>query len=301
MKSLLNCKEKIALLLSRNEIYITPGVKFIIALAAMFIINNAYGYNSLLGNPGVILILALVCMFMPKTGIVYLLGFYSTAGVYSVSLEYFCVVVFIMLLVILLYMQFAPDRSYLIVLSGLAGALNIPFAVVGLTGLLVGPAAAVPVIGGTLLFYVLSYIPKYVEAMNAEESVTLVEKIQFIINNALINKEMILAIAASVLVIIVVYVLKRRNANYAWRTALIAGAVIYLAVMSVGGIVFDAGVSMVKLIIGTIIAFVICLAAAFFTRDLDYKRVEKVQFEDEDYYYYVKAVPKNKAEKDTKR
>ena len=30
----------------------------------------------------------------------------------------------------------------------------------------------------------------------------------------------------------------------------------------------------------------------FFIFNVDYLRIENVQFEDEDYYYYVKAVPK---------
>jgi len=31
---------------------------------------------------------------------------------------------------------------------------------------------------------------------------------------------------------------------------------------------------------------------SFFARNLDYNRIERVQFEDDEYYYYVKAVPK---------
>jgi len=34
------------------------------------------------------------------------------------------------------------------------------------------------------------------------------------------------------------------------------------------------------------------MAAAFLTVGLDYPHTEKVQFEDDDYYYFVKAVPK---------
>ena len=34
------------------------------------------------------------------------------------------------------------------------------------------------------------------------------------------------------------------------------------------------------------------LAVEFFAFNLDYSRTEKVQFEDDEYYYYVKAVPK---------
>ena len=36
----------------------------------------------------------------------------------------------------------------------------------------------------------------------------------------------------------------------------------------------------------------VCKAIEFFRFCLDYSRTEKVQFEDDEYYYYVKAVPK---------
>ena len=37
---------------------------------------------------------------------------------------------------------------------------------------------------------------------------------------------------------------------------------------------------------------VIVKVIEFFAFHVDYSRVEKVQFEDDEYYYYVKAVPK---------
>jgi len=46
------------------------------------------------------------------------------------------------------------------------------------------------------------------------------------------------------------------------------------------------------MIIGTIISAGIVYIIQFFRFSLDYTRVENVQFEDDDYYYYVKAVPK---------
>ena len=39
---------------------------------------------------------------------------------------------------------------------------------------------------------------------------------------------------------------------------------------------------------------VVVFAVSCFTRVLDYSGVENVQFEDDDYFYYVKAVPKVK-------
>jgi len=48
------------------------------------------------------------------------------------------------------------------------------------------------------------------------------------------------------------------------------------------------------MILGTVISMLLVFVAQFFRVVLDYTSVEHVQFEDDDYYYYVKAVPKVK-------
>ena len=50
--------------------------------------------------------------------------------------------------------------------------------------------------------------------------------------------------------------------------------------------------NMVGLLIGTVAAILTGLVLYFFFFSVDYSRTERVQFEDDDYYYYVKAVPK---------
>jgi hypothetical protein len=44
--------------------------------------------------------------------------------------------------------------------------------------------------------------------------------------------------------------------------------------------------------VGSILSVVIEIVIEFFCMNLDYARTERVQFEDDDYYYYVRAVPK---------
>ena len=48
----------------------------------------------------------------------------------------------------------------------------------------------------------------------------------------------------------------------------------------------------VWIIVGGVISTVIALIQQFLFFNLDYSRTERVQFEDDEYYYYVKAVPK---------
>ena len=48
----------------------------------------------------------------------------------------------------------------------------------------------------------------------------------------------------------------------------------------------------VRLTGGCAASVLILLVLQFFFFNLDYSRTERVQFEDDEYYYYVKAVPK---------
>ena len=41
-----------------------------------------------------------------------------------------------------------------------------------------------------------------------------------------------------------------------------------------------------------ILSLLLAVVLQFFVFNVDYSRTEKVQFEDDEYYYYVKAVPK---------
>ncbi|MFQ9522030.1 MAG: hypothetical protein ACLRZR_11730, partial [Turicibacter sp.] len=45
-------------------------------------------------------------------------------------------------------------------------------------------------------------------------------------------------------------------------------------------------------IISTLLSMIVGVVLYFFVFAVDYSRVEYTQFEDDEYYYYVKAVPK---------
>ena len=53
-----------------------------------------------------------------------------------------------------------------------------------------------------------------------------------------------------------------------------------------------------------LLSLLLAVVLQFFVFNVDYSRTEKVQFEDDEYYYYVKAVPKivvSKPEKKVKQ
>ena len=64
-------------------------------------------------------------------------------------------------------------------------------------------------------------------------------------------------------------------------------------IVIVGGeIILNINTSYVELIVGCLVAGVIGFLIEFFVFAVDYTRTERLQFEDDEFYYYVKAVPR---------
>ena len=66
----------------------------------------------------------------------------------------------------------------------------------------------------------------------------------------------------------------------------------YVLMIIAGGFYFRLDIDVVTLIIYTVISVVIGLLLEFFVFGGDYTRTERLEYEDDEYYYYVKAVPK---------
>ena len=66
-----------------------------------------------------------------------------------------------------------------------------------------------------------------------------------------------------------------------------------ISVLMLAGILFTGEKENIPLlVIGNVVTLIVGLGMVFFARGFDYTRTEHVQFEDDEYYYYVTAVPK---------
>ena len=111
---------------------------------------------------------------------------------------------------------------------------------------------------------------------------------------------MILYMVSFAITVILVYVIRRLSISYAWSIAIGAGAVVQMITLLIGDMILDTGISIVGIFLGNLIAVAIAVVIQFFFFHLDYNRAEQVQFEDNEYYYYVKAIPKITVSKTSK-
>lgn len=267
-------------------------MKLVIALAAMMMLNGKIGYMHRLDSISIVLIIALMCSFMPMNFIIFVSALFMILHLYALSLECAAIMLVIFLVMFLLYFRFSPKDALVVILTPMCFVLKIPYAMPLAMGLLGTPASAVSVGCGVVVSFLIGHVTDNATAIMSMDSDDMATRFRFIIDSFLDNKEMLLTIAAFAATITVVYLIRRMSVDHAWTIAIIAGALTDVVLLLVGDLMFDTNVSFGGIIIGTIIAVLIAKVVEFFSFNLDYSRTEKVQFEDDEYYYYVKAIPK---------
>ena len=91
---------------------------------------------------------------------------------------------------------------------------------------------------------------------------------------------------------IAVGLIRRLSVSHAWSIAIVSGVVILLTAFFLGMSLYGVSISALPLFLGCTGAGLLAALYQFFVFSVDYTRTEYTQFEDDDYYYYVKAVPK---------
>ena len=198
----------------------------------------------------------------------------------------------LLLVLFLLYFRFSPKDTIVVLLTPMSFILGIPYVMPLAMGLLGSPASAVSVGCGVIVTFFIRNIADGSSTFSAMEAEDMASRFRYIIDGFISNKGMILTIVAFTATIIIVYLIRRLSVDYAWTIAIIAGALADVMILLVGDLIFDTNVSILGLIIGTVVSGLLAKVIEFFAFHVDYSRTEKVQFEDDEYYYYVKAVPK---------
>lgn len=294
MTSLLELKQYIKRFYIKNETYITYIWKFVLALISIAIINNKLGYMQPLTNIAIVLMASLLCSILPPNFIVLISAVFVLGHLYSLSVESAIIAAIIFLLMFLLYFRFSPKDTIAVLLTPVFFFLHIPYVIPLAMGLLGLPTSIVSVAFGLMISYMLTYFSSSASTVSVLGSDVEETTNQFsqVLNGIVGNKVMLVMIIAFSLTIIIVYVIRRSSIDNSWRIAIAAGAICLIVSILVGDMVMDTQISLAGVIFGTIISALLMLVVEFFAFNLDYSRTEKVQFEDDEYYYYVKAVPK---------
>ena len=292
MLRLLVFKENLKVFYGRYDMIIMPFLKFILVLCAVLLINSKVGYLQVFSNPFIPVIIALFCTLLPYGAVSFVLSVYLIGNVYSVSAEMAIVTSVLLLIVGILYYGFQPGDSYLLMVVPMLFALRIPYSIPLLVGLGGNIGGIIPVCCGILIYQIIVYINANVGVLSNETAVEITKRYMQIINGVLANRRMLLMMVAFSLTICLVYLIRSLSVRHSWSIAIGMGLISLLILFFAGNLVYNIEIPVGELLLGLFVSGVIAAIFQFFVFAVDYSRTEFTQFEDDEYYYYVKAVPK---------
>lgn len=294
MTTLLEIKERIRGFCSKYEVYLVPVIKSILAFLTFFMIRLRLGYMTRINSMTLLLVLALSCALLPVNTIVLIAALLVLLHLYSLSLAACAVCFLVMTVLFLLYFRLLPKKGYYAVLTPLAFIFQVPYVMPIVIGLLDdNPVSVLAMVCGGIMYYLLSGIAVNASAIaEMTEDDSIITKFAEVLNQFVGNREMIAMLAILAVTALIVWSIRRLAVDHAWTIAIATGCLLQFVLCLICDLQLNLPANMLLVFAAVLASAAVGLILQFFFFNLDYTRTERVQFEDDEYYYYVKAIPK---------
>lgn len=294
MNVIVKMREKLEELYAKYDTYINALLKFFFALFLLLSINGQTGYMERLTSITVVLILALVCAVLPMNGMVFIMIGVMAAQLYGLSISACLVGGGVLFMVLLLYFGLVPKDGCVLLLTYLALSLRMPLLIPLIFGLLYAPASMLGIAFGVISYYTVRDIGAMGQGVadGQGNGPAMAEEIKGYIGSIMADGEMFVTIILLCAVLMVVYLIKRMAIKYAWSIAIGCGCIVYIVIFVAGQMILGYEQNYFWVVTGIILSVAMAVLLQMFVFNLDYKKIQNLQFEDDEYYYYVQAVPK---------
>ena len=290
--ALLELKGKLKMLYASYGSYLLVLFKFLLAFLVFEEINRLLPYVEGLDQIFVVLLASLICSIMLWNLMVFLGMGLIVGQCYGIGIEIAGFALALIVIMVILYLRFTPQDALVLLLTPVAFSFGVPCLIPIGYGLTRTPSSAISAGFGVILYYFMELVSDNASVLTGADKEEKIQNLQFLSDGLMKNQEMMVTIIAFVTVLVIVYVVRRLEVEYAWHIAVFGGGIAYMIIMAAGGIFLEATIPVVPLVAGTMVSVFVGEILEFFFFHVDYKRTERLQFEDDEYYYYVKAIPK---------
>lgn len=292
MLRLLEFRERVKNFYQRYDTYLLPIIKLIFAFIVFQTINKEIGFDDRLKAIPIVLGISLLSAFLPSVVMVLLAAILSILHIYFISPLLSVIVIVILLIIYLLFARYTPRQGYVLLAIPILFMLKIPYIIPILLGLMATPIAMIPTSCGVIIYFLFQIIKA---AVTMQVNISVEDIIQLYINvidSLTGNRQMIMTVVIFALIIMVTYFVRKMSFDYALEISILAGGITGILGFLISYLILNKSGQILSMIFGSIISIILVYIIHFFRLTLDYSGVEYAQFEDDVYYYYVKAVPK---------
>lgn len=292
MSGFIQVRDAIRNFLRRFDEIISPIFYFIAAWFMFWSINNLYGYSELFERGIVTFLLSVICALVSAPMAVLIGCVVIIFNCFFVAKEIGIITVLLFIIIYCMYMRMFPDCAWILFFVPIMYIFKMVYAIPLIVAIFVGASGIVPAAIGIFLY-------KFAVAVSDINGMLLVavkkedvDIYSYLIDNVLKDKDMLLTAIVFAIVILLTFFIYKLPFDYSWYVAIGAGGIINVLTFMVVGVMMDMEVPFGSLVFGSFIGIIVTVVVQICKRLVDYSRKEVVQFEDDDYYYYVKAIPK---------
>lgn len=269
-------------------------IRTVILFFCLFTISRYIGFNDFISQTWFVAVISVVLGFIPIRFLMIAVIGYTAIEIFDLSYGIGIVTTIILLVMYLLYFRFAGQYGYLLMLLPILYMIRIPLAAV-LVLAAIGPAISViTVIFGTIFYYLIHYIDVHAVTFASTSGQTEFAKGELLLQGVFTNQEMLIMLVVMFVAFMLTHFVKRANISRSYEVAIAVGTGVYIILTIASELLFGS-MTTTKLLtycIGGLVSGGLAVLITSVIKPLDYSRTETVEFEDEEYNYYVKAVPK---------
>ena len=295
MMALLVLKSKIKNFYEKHYRIVRGIIKILLVLSILLLVTSKLNYSNLLGRYPLLLGIAVICGVTPDLISLLAIGAVVLGEFFQISPLLAIMVTLLLIIYYLLFGRLTEKQGIVFVAVPILSAVQLGYLVPIVAGLFFSPVMIPALIMGVFLRFLSEGIQEYALTVSrVTEEASPLEALNFLLEYLRKNSSFVITLAVFVLTFICVYIIRRIKIQYASQVAILVGAILILSTMLLGNIAWDLDVELEGLIISVSISVIIAYIIQFFHLTLDYHGTRKLQFEDDEYYYYVTAIPKYK-------
>lgn len=310
MREIFLIREILIIFYRKNEIWINFFIKFL-AGVIIFSCINKFGYVKSFSEMPILVLMGILTMILPISLLSLLMIAMIVIQLLTVSLELAVIVGIILICFVLFYIRIFPKESLLIFAIVLAYYFRVPYTVVFVSAMIFGIAAIPPIAIGTFIWHSIPIVVNLAQvggsSINGIASKDLLEipsefaKVYIdIIKSINTDQTWLVSIIIFSMIIILMYIISHLQVDYSAYLAIAVGLVVNMVSFMLSSLIAETNIGMGEMIISTLFCAGLACIVQFFTIVLNYSSAEKIQFEDDGNYYYVKVVPKVSIQKQRK-
>lgn len=300
-KKILELREKLYGIYVSYDKYVQYIFRFALAFFVFGCINKCFPYHETLSSTMITVVFAIVGACLPDSLFVFMAVVLSVVEIYFLSPVLAVAILLGSIFLYVMFLRYSPKTILFAALFPVAVLLKIPALLAILIGLFFSPMGVLTVGGGAFCYYMFLAVKQCETVVVGKSGKDTIVLVQYFVDEIMHNRNMYVMVCSLCAVTLLTYFVRVTKMAFSFEISIVLAAVSHLVILLLGNLLYDSSFSVAWAIGGNTIAAILAYLTHFFHMVLDYGSMEEVQFEDEDYYYYVRAVPKLKMTMEKKR